>query len=358
MGTASGKRTPESRTLRRPSKPAQDCRAKYRPPLKKHLGTLVKLAITAVLLWLIFRNHHLGTAILPRLATMQQHCGWTLFGLAAMAVSLTLEGLRWHVLLRAQKYAVTRRQVLRITIVAHFFNLTSLGTTGGDAYRVLTLARVTSGPRVPVLVSVMLDHMLGAVGVGIVFLVCFALMRDSLAGLSNEVHAIVKGFSVFMACAVGGITLSAVLSTPRIYGWAERRHPRIMGWPPLKIFNLACDAQRRDWLASVKAVLFSIFLYLAQFLTFFCAIHAVGGAAPLLQVMGVMPMVDAAAGLPISVSGLGVREKTFETLMHAFTGMPGDVAISASLAGWLMGVFWALFGGLVFIRGTGAANSP
>jgi len=95
-----------------------------------------------------------------------------------------------------------------------------------------------------------------------------------------------------------------------------------------------------------------------HFLSFYCGIFAVGGSAPLMEVMAAMPMVDAAAGLPISVSGLGVREKTFETLIHALTGLPEALAVSASLAGWLMSVVWGALGGLLFICGKSATTSP
>ena len=62
-----------------------------------------------------------------------------------------------------------------------------------------------------------------------------------------------------------------------------------------------------------------------------------------------MPVVDMAAALPISVSGLGVREKTFETLMAALCGLPEATGVAASLAGWLFNVFWGLIGGAIFI---------
>ena len=101
----------------------------------------------------------------------------------------------------------------------------------------------------------------------------------------------------------------------------------------------------------MAAVGCSVLLYLAQYGTFYCGLQAVGGRAPLLAVFGTMPMVDAAAGLPISVNGLGVREKTFSTLLQALAGLPPATAVSASLAGWLMGICWALLGGLLFIRG-------
>ena len=92
-------------------------------------------------------------------------------------------------------------------------------------------------------------------------------------------------------------------------------------------------------------------LFSAHFLSFYCAIFAVGGTAPVMEVLAAMPIVDAVSGLPFSISGLGVREKTFETLIHALTGLPETLAVSASLVGWLMGVVWGLIGGLIFISG-------
>ena len=37
--------------------------------------------------------------------------------------------------------------------------------------------------------------------------------------------------------------------------------------------------------------------------------------------------------------------------MDSVTPIPHAMAISASLVGWLMGVFWGLVGGLIFISG-------
>jgi glycosyltransferase 2 family protein len=65
--------------------------------------------------------------------------------------------------------------------------------------------------------------------------------------------------------------------------------------------------------------------------------------------MAAMPIVDSLAGMPVSFAGLGVREKTFEALMGALSGMGESAAISAALAGWLMQVFWAILGGVFFL---------
>ncbi|MEN3940201.1 lysylphosphatidylglycerol synthase transmembrane domain-containing protein [Prosthecobacter sp. SYSU 5D2] len=326
--------------------------------MKKALLILLKIGITTVLLWMIFREHRFTVAILPHLKAMLTHWDWTLAGLALVGLSCWFHSLRWQVLLIGQQHPVPAATVLRLTFVSNFFNITSLGAVGGDAYKAIALLKRPGARKLPIMVSIMLDHMLGIYGLAILFLGFGWAFRDRLESYGPEVHAIVKGFTWFLGGSIFGITLSAISFTPRLYGWGERQFPKLLGFPPLKDFAQACDAIRRSWGCSLLAILLSALIFAAHFLSFYCAIFAVGGQAPLWEVMAAMPIVDTAAGLPLSVSGLGVREKTFETLIHAMTGLPEATAVSASLAGWLMMVVWGLFGGLLFICGTHPAESP
>ena len=75
-----------------------------------------------------------------------------------------------------------------------------------------------------------------------------------------------------------------------------------------------------------------------------------GGAAPVLDVLTAIPIVDAAASLPVSISGLGVRERTFEALLAGLANVPEAVGVSASLAGWIFNLFWGIVGGVIFLR--------
>jgi uncharacterized membrane protein YbhN (UPF0104 family) len=319
--------------------------------MKKVLPILFKLAVTGVLLGMIFREYHFSDSILPHLRSLGVHWTWTLAGLACVGISIWLSALRWQVLLRGQDHPVPGSEVIRVTVVSNFINITSVGVIGGDAYRVLALMQRPGSRRLPVMVSVMLDHLLGMMGLGILFLSCRIAFDDRLASLNPEVRAILQGFEMFMGGSVAFVILSAISFTPHLYNWGERQWPWMLGYAPLKNFAKACDALRRDWRGSLIATALSILLFMFHFLSFYCAVFAVGGAAPLLEVMAAMPIVDVVAGLPISVSGLGVREKTFETLMNGLTGLPGAMAISASLVGWLMGVLWGVVGGIVFLLG-------
>ena len=54
--------------------------------------------------------------------------------------------------------------------------------------------------------------------------------------------------------------------------------------------------------------------------------------------------------MPISVAGVGVREKLFEVLMHDLAGVPPETAVAASLAGFACNVLWAGLGALFFLK--------
>jgi uncharacterized protein (TIRG00374 family) len=317
--------------------------------MKKALPILLKLAVTSVLLWMIFREHRFMESILPHLRVLGVNWMWTLAGLASVGISIWLSALRWEVLLRGQDHPVPSAEVMRVTVVSNFFNITSVGVIGGDAYRVLALMQRPGARRLPIMVSVMLDHLLGMLGLSILFLSCRFAFDDRIDSLSVEVRTILQGFEIFMGGSLIFVILSVISFTPHLYNWGEKQWPRLLGYAPLKNFANACDALRRDWRGSLVASLLSILLFGFHFLSFHCAIFAVGGKAPLMEVMAAMPIVDTVAGLPISVSGLGVREKTFETLIHGLTGLPGATAISASLVGWLMGVAWGIVGGILFL---------
>jgi uncharacterized membrane protein YbhN (UPF0104 family) len=324
--------------------------------MKRTAPILLKLAITSGLLWMIFREHRFSMEIWPHLRAMFTHWEWTLAGLACVGITTWLSALRWQILLRGQHQQVSSREVLRITLTSNFFNIASIGALGGDTYRILALMTKPSARKLPLMVSVMLDHILGMVGLGILFLSCRVALMDRLDNLSPEVQAILRGYELFMGASLIMTLLSVISFTPKLYNWGEHRWPRVLGFEPLKKFASACDALRRDWRGSLLATGISVLLFVFHFQSFYCGIHAVGGTAPVLEFLAAMPIVDTAAGLPISVSGLGVREKTFETLVHALTGLPGAMAVSASLAGWLMSMVWGLIGGLVFISGSRATS--
>ena len=197
--------------------------------MKKALPILLKLAVTSVLLGMIFREHRFTEAILPHLRALGVNWGWTLAGLVCVGLSTWLSALRWQVLLRGQEHPVRGSEVLRVTVVSNFFNITSLGVVGGDAYRVLALMKTPEARRLPIMVSVILDHLMGMMGLAMLFLVCRTVFAGRLDSLGPEVRAILNGFEMFMGGSVIFVILSAISFTPHLYNWGEKQWPWMLG---------------------------------------------------------------------------------------------------------------------------------
>jgi hypothetical protein len=53
--------------------------------------------------------------------------------------------------------------------------------------------------------------------------------------------------------------------------------------------------------------------------------------------------------LPISLSGIGVREQLFQNVLSSLFGISKGLAVMISVTGFLMVVFWGLVGGCVYL---------
>jgi glycosyltransferase 2 family protein len=98
------------------------------------------------------------------------------------------------------------------------------------------------------------------------------------------------------------------------------------------------------WRQTLVASLLSILVLLAYFATFYLSGRAFGLQVPIVEFFAVMPTVDIISALPISLGGFGVREHLFVTLLGDLWGVPAAQAVSISLGGALLSMFWGLFG--------------
>ncbi len=316
--------------------------------MKKGLAIAARVLISGVLLWLLFRQHSLTSQILPHLGTMAREWHWALAGIACAGLSLGFSAWRWWVVLKPQVPVIRFGEVLEATTVAAFFNITSLGTLGGDAYRVLAIQRRHPCMAPQAGMSIIVDHLAGMFGMSLLFFGFGLAALQQWPSFAPGVRSMLGWFAIFLIGGSAIMILSVLSLSPRFIAFVGRFAPRLASFPFVQKMSHTFDPLWNSWRSALVAVWISIGVILSYFLAFYCGLRAVGGEAPLLPVLMAMPMVDVATALPISVSGLGVREKTFETLMSALVAMPHAVSIAASLAGWLFNVCWGLIGGLLF----------
>ena len=330
--------------------------------MKRLISISLRLLISGVLLALLFREHGLIADIAPRLRALLTNWHWTLAGITFAFLSLFLTATRWHIILRGLVPDLPFHVVLRTEIISAFFNISSVGVVGGDAYKIMSLSRRLPGQAMPVSVALVLDHLTGLISVALLFLVCMLARAAHWNDLGYDVRVLFTGYSMYVGGAVAGLVISWISFKPSLLEWGRRTFPRTMGNPRfaglIARLTQVHDVFALLWQRTLSAMMVSTGMHTAFFMSFYCGLRAVGGVAPLLDVLTAMPLVDAAASLPVSISGLGVRERTFEALLAGMANVPEAVGVSASLAGWIFNLFWGVVGGVMFLRARHAVIVP
>jgi uncharacterized membrane protein YbhN (UPF0104 family) len=113
--------------------------------------------------------------------------------------------------------------------------------------------------------------------------------------------------------------------------------------------SIAYTAYARAWKESLGAFVLSLGVHFFSFYVFFAATRAIRENIPMLNVFGVMPVINTLTALPISVGGAGFRETLFIQLLGSLCGTASANALAISLMGYMMIVFWAIIGGVVYL---------
>jgi uncharacterized membrane protein YbhN (UPF0104 family) len=309
----------------------------------------IKLAGTIGFLWWVLSGLEENESLGRSFQTALRSPLWVAYGLSMALISLIANAVRWQCLLWAQSIHQPFSYILRLTFYGAFFNLASFGSAAGDAVKIFLLMRREPEKKLGVTISVMVDHVIGIVATCFIFLV----FTWGFGTLDNATGP--EARTAFIAATwfqVGGLTLTllSVLScAPPMLAIGRRIVPRLINNRWVASIATALDLHRRRWRFAFYALLASFAFSATYYLTFHAGLRSLGSDIPATTVMAVMPIVDVIAALPISVSGLGVREQAFDFLLHLLTGIETSQAVAASLIGFLFQLFWGLVGGLVFL---------
>jgi glycosyltransferase 2 family protein len=313
--------------------------------MKKILLPVIQILITVGLLCWIFRDPEQNRKMLEAIGKAKADGGlwWFLPGISALGLAILLQTWRWIILLRVQDITVSFFRALRIMLSGMFFNLFLLGSTGGDVIKIFFIMRETPDKKAGALLSVFIDRVVGVLALAAVSAVVILarweeLMKSAPMGVLTV--AIILGGSlgfIFAAWLVDRLNLTSKL-------------PR---WLPMHDKMVEAAAAFSQYAKSGgavgKAFLLSLPAHLLIFSTFYFAAKAFGAGLNLIGIFCVMPIVSTVTALPISLGGAGVREGLFITLLGALYQTPKEIAMSISISGFLMVVFWSLVGGLVYL---------
>jgi glycosyltransferase 2 family protein len=262
-------------------------------------------------------------------------------GLAFTLAGFVLSAWRWQ-----RVFEVFHRHVPLRTLLAHYLAGQFVGnvlpsTIGGDVLRVSRAAK-TTGTGDIAFASVVIERLSGFVALPLLSFVGFAL-EPSLFGLDHAWIAL----AIAGATIVALVVILAVAGSPRLAGrFAKRQNwMRFIG-----AVHIGVDRIRREPRQAMRVLVAALAYQASVLAAVYCAIHALGVSVPNGAVLAFLPAVAAAQALPISLSGLGVREGLLVLLLRPLD-VPTGKAIGIGLLWYGMTLVVSLLGAPAFAVG-------
>jgi uncharacterized protein (TIRG00374 family) len=259
---------------------------------------------------------------------------WLAAATVAMFAEQTLTAVTWALLLAARGLRVPVGKVVHIFYLSFFLGTWLPSSTGPDFVRAYYLARHIDGYEA--VGSMLLLRFVSLLGLGL-----FAVA--GIAALPAQVP--LEALLLALLLVAGSAGALAIGFTERPRRWAiavldaVKLHAlsRILG----KLHD-ALHAYRGAPGAVAAATLMSLLVQFLRILTIYFAALALGATVPLLDYLVLVPVTTLITLLPISLSGLGVREGAF-VWFFGRAGMSDAEAFSLGLLVFgLSLVLWAV----------------
>jgi hypothetical protein len=266
-----------------------------------------------------------------------------------MGLTLLLGILRWRMVLRVHGLDLSWGRAGEISFVAHFFNSFLLGSTGGDLMKAYYAARETHHKKAEAVVTVFADRLIGfwamLLFAGAMMLPNYNLLLDEprLRVLGAVILAMLAGCTGVLVLAFWGGVSKAWSGA---HGWL-RRLPK---GDLLERLLESCRHFGRSPAFLLRTLLISMVLNAACVLQVWILSRGLGLEVPPQVLAMLVPVIICISALPITPSGLGVRENLYVfTLASPSLGVAATPALSVSLLAYAGSLCWSLVGAGVYL---------
>ena len=323
--------------------------------MKKAFLTTLQIAVTVFAFWYVFHK----PATREGIATAFQggnNYWWLVAAVLMAGLAPACATVRLWLLLRVQAIHLPLRRVTQLYMIGMFFNLFLPGSTGGDAVKLFYLLRENPDPgkRAGAFLAVVMDRLLGLVALAVLS-ISFVVARYAWLTQLPDTTKWVNWFLGILGFGLFGIAVTVVAAQLDVVRFFPEKMP---GRKAVVELAAAVQSNTRAWRTSLACVLISFVGHMAMFITFYFAAMVIHAAVAFWDVTVVMPIVNTYASLPVSLSGMGVRETITTSLLGGLCHLAPGVPVVISLVGFLCStVFYGLLGGLFYLFFKGRAGA-
>jgi len=305
--------------------------------IKKAAFLVLKIAVSSALLIFLLSKVGGMTVIENAVLVSPVHFATAV---ALYLFSVYLSSLRWRLLI---PYPVGMRRLFSMYVVGSFFNICLPGMIGGDAVKAYYLNRelkqhssVSAGPfgsgkSAIAVASVFMDRYIGLTALLVIGLAVFPAGFDLLRKTP---------VAWAMPLLFGGFITSSVLL------FRFRLGARLKFLAAVYDYFNYYFAKRH---ALMKAFLYSIAIQISGIFSVYVLATGMNMDISLLSLLVFVPLIVLIAMIPISISGIGIREGAFVFFLGTM-GIPPAKAMTLSILWFLSVVIAGLWGLVEYLR--------
>ncbi len=281
--------------------------------MKKLLSNFAKLAVSlGLIIYLAIDVQKNNPDLFVRLREGDKN--WVLLTLAlvTMTGAVMLAITRWYFLVRALDLPFRLRDAFRLGFLGYLLNFVSLGSVGGDLFKAVFIAREHPGRRTAAVTSVVVDRVIGLVG--LLLVACLALMFFDVNQFSAPIRQLAAATLVAGILGLAGFILMMFRfgTEGPVADWLCR--PGLAGDFFQRLYQAARTYQRRRGVL-LLAMGITLCVHSLGVLSFFLIAHGLPDAAPPLGVhCFIVPLAMVSAALPLPLEGLGAFEAVLKYL--------------------------------------------
>jgi len=295
--------------------------------MKKFLSFGLKLLVSSTLLYIFLSRVDVAKVV----ETLKQtEIPLFVVGFFIYLSTIFVSTKRWSLFLpQGMKYL----KLVSLYFIGSFFNTFLPGLVGGDAVKAFYLYRhIGKGTGGLSLAAVFMDRYMGLSAMGIIALLGF------IGGYSY-----IKGTEIvwFVPIFLGVLFLGSLVL------W-------MVNWGKIKFLN-AFYTPLMEYKAKkekiYKGLLLGFIVQSIAITCFYIISLSIGIKAPIVYFFMFIPIISAAAAIPVSIAGLGIREAGFVILFTTAAGlMKKEEALSLSLLIFTTMCLVNLIGGIEYLR--------
>lgn len=307
----------------------------------------LRAAVTVALMALLLSQADLST-IGRQLASVDPR----FFAGAALAQGfvMLLSAWRWRLLLERQGHAIPLLELTKITWIASFFGTFLPATAGNDLVRGQLLHR-RGVPLADLVSSILVDRVIGTLALIFLTIPPLVILLQSQPGLEGVAWAVaLLMVATFLAAFAGPKILR------RARGW------RLPGFLRKGLYGLdavaaGCARLLRGRKTMAATIGLSLAVHALTIVLVYLVGRAVGVELGILYYALFVPLIWLLSLLPVSISGLGLRDAGFVALFGQ-VGVPTERALTMSLLVFAIILLSSAVGGVLYLtRGFGLARN-